>query len=1129
MSYRKINNIVGWIVGIIACVVFISTMEPRGSFWDCGEFASSAFKLQIPHAPGAPLFLIIAKVFTLFMPGNPAGGVNLLSAVSSGLTVMFLFWSITHFARKIVVGSNLSEPVGWQNIAIMASGAIGAFAYCFSDSQWFSAVEAEVYALSSFFTAVVFWAILKWEHNYDNYINNVDKEHAAHPDRWIVFIFFMMGLSIGVHLLNLLTIPAILMVVYYKRYEQHVKKNSMTMVLFYLFAAMVSFALSFIVFGFSLLLALFAGAALTVGFGILFKDEKNKLFYSGSMLGLLVGIILTGLIQKFVIQSTIDMAGGFEVVFKNSFGLPFFTGFIVFFVLLGILIFIGFRYARKKGFATLNLALWCTVFMLLGYSSYITTLVRSNANPSINMYAVNNPYALKGYLSREQYGDWPIVYGQKFTAKPEKQTLKYSYQKSGDSYIKIQNGVDNIYAPEDKMLFVRTWDSGDEQGHATYYKNVLGLVDENGEERDVNYSDQSRFFYTYQMNWMYWRYFMWNFAGKQNDNQGFYNAVKSDGNWKSGVKIIDNLRLGDQDLLPDTLKENKANNKLYFLPLILGIIGVLYQFKQNKRDAIVNTLLFFFTGIAIVIYLNQAGNQPRERDYAFVGSFYAFSIFIGLGVLQVIEWARKYIANAKAATLAASALCTLAVPILMAVQEWDDHDRSKKTLALASAKAYLESCPPNAILFTYGDNDTYPLWYAQEIEDIRTDIRIINTSLLGTGWYVNLQRLAVNKSAPIDMLSKAEQVEGDKLNVLYYDEKSQQLRGSIAPDSVVDISAFVKTMLDPASTLSGEDEDGNTYSQSFFNVQNYSIPVDANVVKSNGTVGVNDIVPDKINISMGNKRYLTLSDLALLDIIASNKWKRPICFSSLSNGIGLTNYLRKEGIVYRLTPQINSMVMGFTDYQNSIETLAKADTNFRPNLRSGWSIGEFNKLTAAQKAIVSAGMKKVWVISATQGMGVTWGVNGAFNKSIVLDKPKIESGGIDKNGIYLDEENRRHALGLRDVFAETAGYLADNGNMDEAKKVLDKCELLYPEKNMPYAMNSRFDLHYRSCLLYVEACYKAQHTTLLKKVVGKLTTDIKQMKAYLNDLKSANNESDLNSLQEVEDGLGIMEQVYGGK
>jgi hypothetical protein len=1129
MSYRKINNIIGLAVGFIACLVFILTMEPRGSFWDCGEFASSAFKMQIPHAPGAPLFLIIAKVFTLFMPGNPAGGVNLLSAVSSGFTVMFLFWSITHFARKMAVGNNITEPLGWQNMAIMASGLVGAFAYCFSDSQWFSAVEAEVYALSSFFTAVVFWAILKWEHNYDNYQNNVDKESAAHPDRWIVFIFFMMGLSIGVHLLNLLTIPAILMVVYYKRYEQRIKANSMTLVLFYMFAAMTSFALSFIVFGFNIVLAMLGGVALTVGFGLLFKDEKNKLFYSGTMLGLLVGIVLTGLVQKFVIQSTIDFAGGFEVVFKNSFGLPFFTGFIVFFVLLSALIYIGFRFAQKRGYATLNLALWCTVFMLLGYSSYVTTLVRSNANPSINMYAVNNPYALKGYLSREQYGDWPIVYGQKFTAKPIDQKMKYSYQKAGDKYIKIQSGVDNIYASDDKMLFIRTWDSGDEQGHATYYRNVLELENDD----DLDYGHQSKFFHMYQMNWMYWRYFMWNFAGKQNDNQGFYNSVKSDGNWKSGVKIADNVRLGDQDLLPDSLKNNKANNKLYFLPLILGIIGVIYQFNNNKRDAIINTLLFFFTGIAIVIYLNQAGNQPRERDYAFVGSFYAFSIFIGLGVLQVIDWARKFIANAQAATLVGSAVCALAVPVLMASQEWDDHDRSKKTLALATAKAYLQSCPENAILFTYGDNDTYPLWYAQEIEGIREDIRIINTSLLGTGWYVNLQRLAVNKSAPIEMISKAEQIEGDKLNVLYYDEKNQQLRNGIKPDSIVDITTFVKIMLDPASTLSGEDDEGNPYSQSLFNIQNFSIPVDANVVKSNGTVGVNDIVPNRINIAMGNKRYLTLSDLALIDIIASNKWKRPICFTSLQNGIGLTNYLRKEGMVYRLTPQVNALVIGMDEYQKTMGTLMESDSSFRPSLRGGWSIAEFNKLTPAQKTVVAAGMKKVWVSTTTQGLGVTWGTNGSFNEKLVMNPQLIESGGVDKDGIYLDEENRRHALEIRNTFTETAGYLADNGKIEEAKKVLDRCEALFPEKNLPYAMNSRGDIHYRNCLLYLEACYKAQHTTLLNKVKTALAKDIKQMKTYLQDLQSRkeriNVSSELSSLQEVEDGMGIMEQVYGGK
>ena len=1132
MTYKKINNLVGWAVAFVACMVFVLTMEPRGSFWDCGEFVSSAYKLQIPHAPGAPLFLLIGKVFTIFWPSNPAGAVNLLSALSSGFTVLFLYWSITHFARKIVAGSNTTEPTGWQLPAIIFSGIVGAFAYCFSDSQWYSAVEGEVYALSSFFTALVFWAILKWEHSYDNFILNKANgvESDTHPDRWIVFIFFMMGLSIGVHLLNLLTIPAIIMVIYYKRHENSVVNKTYINIMFYLFAAMVGFALGFIIFGFSLGLAFLASLLFTVLFIYQFKNKKDSQFFGGSMVALLIGVVITGLVQKFVIQSTIDMAGKFEVMFKNSLGLPFFTGFIFFFVLLSVGIFLLFRLALQKGWATLNLALWCTVFMLLGYSSYITTLVRSNANPAINMYNVNNPYALKGYLSREQYGDWPLIYGAPFTAKPTGQKTKYTYLKSGNEYKKIQQGADYEYEPGSQMFFVRTWDGANEQGHADYYRRTLDLTDESGAERDVTYGDQSKFFWIYQMNYMYWRYFMWNFAGKQNDNQGFSRADVTNGNWASGVAPIDNVRLGDQSLLPDTLKNNFANNKLYFLPLILGIIGLIYWLKNNKRDAIVSILLFFFTGIAIILYLNQAGNQPRERDYAFVGSFYAFCLFIGIGVLQLIAWASKAIKNVSMAAYIAGGIATLAVPVLMASQEWNDHDRSKKTLALATATAYLESCPQNAVLFCFGDNDTYPLWYAQEVEGIRLDVRVINTSLLGTDWNVNQQRLAINQSAPLKMLTTAEQVDGDNLNVIYYDEKGASLGTKPNPSATYDITDYVKMLIDPKNTRTGIDPDtDDEIKQSFFSSRNYSIPVDASVVRANGTVNATDSLGAIINLSIGDKSYLTKSDLAMLDIIASNKWERPICFTSLGVGLGLTTYLRKEGMVYRLTPLVNNISAKFNDYYNSFNNIAKIDTSFNPNdkklnLQGGIRLDIYNSLNAPAKAMLADAIKKVWVTGATQGYGSTWGINEAWNTEILNAPNKFISGGVNLKGIYLDEENRRHALSLRDVFAETAGSLADNGKAAEATKILDKAEALYPSSALPYCITSRGDIHYRSAILYLEACYKCNNTALIAKVESQITKDLSQLKAFYQ--KNKGGESDLQSIKKIEDAIGIMRAVY---
>ena len=640
------------------------TAEAGGSLWDCGEFISSCFKLQIPHPPGAPLFVIIGRVFIIFFGDNPltaAKAVNVMSALASGFTIMFLFWTITHFARKIVQkGSDVLN--GNQIFSIMAAGAVGALAYTFSDSFWFSAVEGEVYALSSFFTALVFWMMLKWEHNADQ----------PGADKWIVLIFFMMGLSIGVHLLNLLTIPAIVMVYYYKRY---------------------------------------------------------KVTGKGTFIAFIVGCIITGVAQKAVIQYTIKTAGKFDIFFVNSLGMPFFTGFTIFFALLVFVIFLGIKYANsgkmKANGYFLKLGLWCFAFMLLGYSTYITTMIRSAANPAIDMYNVDNPLSLEGYLGREQYGDFPLLYGQVFTAKPiDYEEGSTRYVKGKEKYLAVGKDQSPVYEAEDKMLLPRVWDASNDQGHATFYQRWLNLAD--GEKPTMVHNISWAL--SYQIGWMYLRYFGWNFVGKQNDIQGFGN--KRDANTLTGISAVDNALLGNQDKLPQSIKQNKANNKLFALPFILGILGILYQYKQDKKGSFVSFLLFFFTGLAIVFYLNQAGNQPRERDYAFVGSFYAFAIWIGLGVLQIKDWLSKFTSQS-VSNAAAALVCLLAVPVLMATEEWDDHDRSKKQTARDLAKNYLESCAPNAILFTFGDNDTYPLWYAQEVEGIRKDIRVINYSLLG--------------------------------------------------------------------------------------------------------------------------------------------------------------------------------------------------------------------------------------------------------------------------------------------------------------------------------------------------------------------------------------------------------------
>ena len=845
MNFNRINNIVGWIVCIIASGTYILTAEKTSSLWDTGEFISSCYKLQIPHPPGAPLFVLLGRFFIILFGDDPmtaAKAVNIMSALASGFTILFLFWTITHFARKIVQKTS-DALTGSQVAAIMGAGAVGALAYTFSDSFWYSAVEGEVYALSSFFTAIVFWAILKWEHAVDHV-----EQTRINPDRWIVFIFFMMGLSIGVHLLNLLTIPAIVIVYYYKRY----------------------------------------------------KTSPMGVFWA-----FLIGCLITGVVQKVVIQYSINTAGWFDRLFVNSFGLPFFSGFIAFFILVALGIWWALKYAQRNNYSFLRLGMWCITFILIGYSTYITTMIRSNADPAVDMYNVDNPMSLVGYLGREQYGDFPLLYGQKFTAQP------IDYKETSTKWMKAhgryeENGKDGhyVYEPDKMMLFPRVWDASNDQGHGDYYASFLGIgkMQDGTYERDPNFGDNIKFFMGYQMYWMYFRYFMWNFSGKQNDVQGIFTGNVRDGNWITGIPFIDNAMYGDQSLMPDSGKNNKANNKLFLLPFILGIIGIIYQYKVDRKDAFVSFLLFFFTGIAIVLYLNQAGNQPRERDYAYVGSFYAFAIWIGLGVLQVRDWMSKVMSRSIATNLA-TAVCLLAVPVLMAAQEWDDHDRSKKTIARDLARNYLESCAPNAILFTFGDNDTYPLWYAQEVEKIRPDIRVINYSLLGIDWYINQMRYKVNESAPIDVIWNTEQIQGRKRDYIRY-----RALPNVPASQYFDLYDMMKNYVgsdDPGKMMAtGGNEMINTYP-----VKKVSVDVDPNVVKQNGTVTMTDAVVDEMRFDIP-KDILMKNDLAVLNVIAANKWQRPIYFTAPFDELGFGSYLRKDGLTYRLVPvqgqQINT-------------------------------------------------------------------------------------------------------------------------------------------------------------------------------------------------------------------------------
>ena len=843
MDFKKINNWTGWGVTLIACAVYVMTIEATGSFWDCGEFISSAYKLQIPHPPGAPMFVLLGRLFIILFGDNPltaAKAVNTMSALASGFTILFLFWTITHFAKRIVEASTATALTSTQIILIMGAGIVGALGYTFCDTAWYSAVEGEVYALSSFFTALVFWAILKWEHKADQ----------PGADKWIIFIFYIMGVSIGVHLLNLLTIPAIVMVYYFRNYKPS---------------------------------------------------------FQGSFIAFIIGVIITGFIQVFLIQYTIKWAGALDISFVNSLGLPFFSGFMFFFVIVAIILAFGIRYANKKGLYFLKLGIWCTIFFLLGYTSYLTTMIRSNADPSVDMYNVDNPVTLMGYLGREQYGDWPILYGPDYVDRVEN-------VENGDQYVKAKNTYEvagKIYkrdwssAPS-AHLFPRMWDSDNDRGQMESFKAFAGVED----GTPPTLRDNIKYFTNYQFGFMYLRYFLWNFAGKQNDLQGFGNV--RDGNFSTGISFIDNFIFGDQTKLPDTIKnQNKAHNTLFMLPLILGIIGFIFQYQKNKKDFLVTGLLFFFTGIAIVIYLNQQSLQPRERDYAYVGSFYAFAIWIGLGVLQVALWFEKFLSK-QIAVIASIVICVLAVPTLMAQQEWDDHDRSQKTLPRDLARNYLESCPPNAILFSFGDNDTYPLWYAQEVEGIRPDVRVVVNSLLGSDWYMKELRYKINKSEKFDLIFTEDQVSGRKLDVAYYNAAP-----GFGETSYHDLdSVFRNVIADPSGKFQASTAEGPV---NIFPTHKFKVPVNKANALASGIAKPTDNIVDELLIDFNpNRQYMLKNEMAIYAIIATSQFKRPVCFTSTQElkEMGLDKYVRQTGMSYLLVPTVGQNIDADISYKN---------------------------------------------------------------------------------------------------------------------------------------------------------------------------------------------------------------------
>ncbi len=824
MDYRKVNNILGWACFAIATLTYVLTLEPSSSFWDCGEFVASAFKMQVVHQPGAPLFLMIQRFFSLFAFGNLtqiAYWMNVGSAICSGATILFLFWTITALAKKTLIktGDSISNS---QLISIMGAGAVGALAYTFSDSFWFSAVESEVYAQSSLFTAIVFWGILKWE------------AHADEPkgDRWLLFIAYIMGLSIGIHLLNLLTIPAMAMVYYFKRTE--------------------------------------------------------KATSTGVFKALFVGILILGFIQYGIIQYVVSLGAYFDLFFVNTLGLGFGSG-VLFFAVLLIAAFVwGIRYSIKHQNKLLNLGLMATVLIVFGYASFAMIIIRAKAQPNLNNSDPENAFSFLGYLNREQYGDRPLLFGPNYNSESVGVTEGKNIYRKGDKKYVVASKKTSYEYGDNATLLPRMY-SGDEPQHVAFYKEWMHLDD----NAKPGFIDNLGFLASYQVGYMYMRYFMWNFVGRQNDEQGQGSGFE--GSWLSGIKPLDAMRLGNQSHLPPSTIDNNAYNRFFFLPLILGLLGAIWHFKRNQKDAGVVALLFFFTGLAIVLYLNQKPLEPRERDYAYVGSFYAFAIWIGLGVLALREWVFKKLTPATGA-IAATVVGLLAAPTIMGEQGWDDHNRSTKMVTHDIAYDYLQSCAPNAILFTYGDNDTYPLWYIQEVENVRPDVRVVNLSLFDTDWYINGMRQKQNDSEPLPItMTKAQYVQGVR-DVMPFDD--YKIQGSIELKKIVDLLLSD----DAADKVSMQDN----RQSNFLPTKNLKITINKAEVLSTGTVPAADSA--KIAPEMDwkyNKGYVTKGTLAMFDILAHNNWKRPIYFASTvpsEQFNGLDKYLYTEGLAQRLLP-----------------------------------------------------------------------------------------------------------------------------------------------------------------------------------------------------------------------------------
>ncbi len=893
--FKKLDISFGWLTFIIATVVYMMTLEPTVSFWDCGEFISSSYKLQVGHPPGAPFFMLIARFFAMFASGpeQVALMVNAFSGITSALTIMFLFWSIAYFAKRMIAPDK-NYNTG-KIIAILGAGFVGAMAYTFSDTFWFSAVEGEVYAFSSFFTAIVFWAILKWSDSNDN----------IQSYRWILLISLLVGMSIGVHLLNLLTIPAIAFVFYFKKFTPNIKGFIITIIASLIIVAMLMWGI------------IPGVAVIASNFELLFVNYLSMSYNTG----LFVWVFLTFGVLGLSIYTTQYIDNKILHIILSSIsimliGAPFMSDSTILNILILLAMIGGIILLANKMRPILNVILIAFTMVMIGYSSYAIIVIRSNANPPMDQNNPDDAFALLYYLNREQYGDRPLMYGEYFDAKrTEQENGSPIYVKRDNKYKKVGYKPEFVYSPDDCTIFPRMFSP--DPKHIEVYKSYGGFKKT---QTKPKFSNNIKFFVNYQLNWMYWRYFLWNFAGRQNDTQGFGNLI--DGNWISGIPFIDNPRLGDQSKLPDYLKNNKANNKYYMLPLLLGLIGLGYQLFKHKKDWWIVTLLFILTGIAIVVYLNQTPNQPRERDYAYAGSFYAFTIWIGLSVVAIYKLFRRFSPSILAGSIA-SLIC-IPVPYLMASENWDDHDRSNRFIARDFARNYLETCAPNAILFTYGDNDTFPIWYAQEVEGVRTDVKVCCLPYFASDWYVDQMKMQTYDAKPLPLTYERNKYEPNVRDILFYVPLTrEEEKGYISVDSLMRYIAN-----DRLSSFDYNNE--LTYS---YHRNKLYLKTDSAKLVENGTVKAKDanLIEPVVKFNL-NRSYIVKNELMTLDMLRTNNWERPVYFTSIgsSNTLGLNNYFQNEGFAYRLVP-IKSSASGRIDtdilYHNLMEVYKWGNIN----------------------------------------------------------------------------------------------------------------------------------------------------------------------------------------------------------